>query len=280
MNDLQTPSSPLIVLQLQEEERQRTAQALMNGPGQLLANALTELEYAIPLVKQKPDSATAGLTALCDELRVGLGALQAYVAELTPPLLSEMGLGPSIKQYTTRYGERTGIRTACRGCGSSVGRYPAAIELVLFRILQEGLTNVEKHSGATMVRVSLTERATHLRLVIHDNGRGFILRPHTPSKKRQLGLIAMRDRAELLGGHVQLFSEPNSGVRVMVTIPYHGRAIDPRGQGGHRRHGNNHQTSTNTVRARSRRQAKIKTRTRERKPRRQSESAQKRNNRR
>jgi signal transduction histidine kinase len=124
-------------LQLQEEERQRLAQALMGGPGQVLANALMEVEYALPLLQKNPHAALAGLTALGQELRQGLAQLQEFVAELQPPLLEEMGLGPSISLYVDKFAERTGIRAVCLGCDHFHERYPNTIELTLFRILQE-----------------------------------------------------------------------------------------------------------------------------------------------
>lgn len=227
MNEPHTSTlDPTIFLQLQEEERQRLAHALMSGPGQILANALMEVEYSLPLLEKKPTVAVAGLHALRNELREGLAQLKNYVAELQPPLLDEMGLGPSVAQYVKNFGALTGIRSECRGCETFRERYPYTIEIALFRILQEALTNVSSHAQATHVRVELTRRATRVQMLVQDNGRGFAPRDGSSLKKRQLGLIAMRDRAELLGGQLQVFSENNQGVRVLVTIPYHGHPVE------------------------------------------------------
>ncbi len=215
-----------IFLQLQEEERQRLAHALMNGPGQIIANALMEIEYSLPLLEKNPRVAIAGLNALRDELRDGLTQLKNYVAELQPPLLDEMGLGPALASYVQQFGARTGIRAECRGCDKFRARYPLTIELALFRILQEALTNVKTHSHATHVLVKLERPTNQVQLTIQDNGRGFSPQANSLGAKRQLGLISMRDRAELLEGHVQVFSEINRGVRVVVTIPYHGHASE------------------------------------------------------
>jgi two-component system, NarL family, sensor histidine kinase DegS len=156
VNETSTTLDSSTFLQLQEEERQRLAHALMHGPCQVLANVLTEIEYSIPLLKEKPDALLAGLNALCAELRTGLIQLQDYVAELQPPLLVEMGLGPSAAHYVKKFGERTGIRAECHSCEQFTERFPATIETALFRILQEALTNVETHAQATRVRVQLT----------------------------------------------------------------------------------------------------------------------------
>ncbi|HZQ05632.1 MAG TPA: sensor histidine kinase [Anaerolineae bacterium] len=224
--------NPSTFLQLQEEERQRLAQALMTGPGQILANALMEIEYTLPLMQQNPDAAFSGLNALRNELREGLAQLQRYVAELQPPLLDEMGLGPSIQQYVQKFGESTGIAAECHGCEKFSVRYPVTIEITLFRILQEALMNVQTHSKATRVHVELTRGSDYVEMAVKDNGRGFAPRTQALPNKRQLGLIAMRDRAELLGGQMQLFSENGRGVRVVVRIPYHGHPTELPNQGG------------------------------------------------
>lgn len=224
--------NPTIFLQLQEEERQRMAHALMSGPGQILANTLMEVEYALPLLEKNPQVVHSGLKALRNELREGLAQLKDLVAELQPPLLDEMGLGTGMQQYISKFGERTGLHVECEGCAEFHARYPRTIELALFRVLQDALSNVAAHAKATHVHVKLTRSENYVRLEIQDNGRGFAPRVPRSTQKRQLGLITMRDRVELLGGQMKLFSEAGRGVRVLVTIPYHGHASDSNLQGG------------------------------------------------
>jgi two-component system sensor histidine kinase DegS len=216
--------TPFTFLQLQEEERYRLARALMSGPGQILANTLMEVESSLPLVETNARLALEGLSALRQELRDGLAELKDYVAELQPPLLAEMGLGPCITQYASRFSRRTGILTECIGCSSFRERYPGTIEVAIFRILQEALGNVERHSQASRVRVTLSWRASQLRLVVQDNGRGFAPSGVEEPRARQLGLIMMRDRAELVGGSLKIYSEAGRGVRLVVSIPYHGHS--------------------------------------------------------
>ncbi len=233
MNNAQVSTlDPTTFIQLQEEERQRLAHALMSGPGQILANTVTEFEYALPLLEKNPALAAAGLTALRNELREGLAQLKELVAELQPPLLDEMGLGASISQYLKKFGARSGIRVECRGCEDFHARYPHTIELALFRILQEAMSNVAAHAKATHVRVELTRTPNYVSLSIQDNGRGFAPHPQTGFKKRPLGLMSMRDRIELLSGQLQVFSETGNGVRVEVKIPYHGHPAEPNHAGG------------------------------------------------
>ncbi len=230
--------------QLQEEERYRLAHALMDGPGQILANALVELQHSLTLIDSEPAEASAGIRALADEIRVGLAELKVYVAELQPPLLAELGLSASLRQYTETLSERTGLDIRCHGCDRLGERLPATIEMAVFRIVQEALANVVAHSGATHVQVRLARAANRLTVEVQDNGRGFGVRePHDP-KRRKLGLAGMYDRAALVGGHLQIFSEAGKGMRVVLTVPYHGQELElVRAKGGSHENGHENQTA-------------------------------------
>ncbi len=216
-----TPLSTATFFQLQEEERYRLAHSLMDGPGQILANALVELEHSLTLMHANSPLATEGIAALCDEVRTGLAQLKSLVAELQPPLLVELGLGPSLRQYAENFSARHNITVECSGCDALRERLPNTIETAVFRIVQEALLNVLAHSGATHVRLSLARVANQLQVEIEDNGRGFTPRDLHDPKRRQLGLAGMYDRATLVGGHLQIFSEAGKGLRVVLTVPYH-----------------------------------------------------------
>ncbi len=221
LTDETTLSTPTF-FQLQEEDRYRLARALSNGPGQILANTLIELDHALTLLDADPEAARKGLSALREEVRVGLADLKAHVAELQPPLLEELGLGPSLEHYLADFGNRNKIAVECVGCNSLRERLPSTIEIAIFRIVQEALSNVLEHSGATRVRVQVERIARQVQVQVEDNGRGFNNHGTGP-RRRQLGLVAMQDRAQLIGGHLKLYSEAGKGMRVVVTVPYHGQ---------------------------------------------------------
>ncbi len=209
-----------VVVQTQEEERYRLARMLQEGPGQLLANAALEIETCLRLMDDQPDAARAGLTALLDELRQGLIRVRDLVAELSPPLLNELGLAPSLQKYAEEFTRRTDIRVVLRGWEALAERYPLTMEMAIFRVIQEALDNVREHARANQVQVELESNPDRFTVTIADNGTGFDpSRPVAPS--RRLGMVAMRDRAELLGGNLQVFSEPGHGVRVVLTAPTH-----------------------------------------------------------
>jgi signal transduction histidine kinase len=221
-----TPSENLSLsvptfFQLQEEERYRLARALMDGPGQILANTLIELENCLPLIEVDPKAAKSGISLLREEVRSGLSQLKTFVAELQPPLLAEMGLGQSLMQYVKSFGARNELKVECVGCDTMRERLPITMETAIFRIVQEALSNVLAHSGARNVVIELERQANQVRLEIRDNGRGFAPREVVGTNHRQLGLIGMYDRAKLVGGQLQIYSEARKGTRVVLNVPYH-----------------------------------------------------------
>ena len=230
---IDTPSLSIpTFFQLQEEERYRLARALMDGPGQILANTLVELENCLPLIQFDPKAATAGISALREELRSGLAQLKTFVAELQPPLLAEMGLGPCLKQYVETLGAQSEIRLECIGCDTMRERLPITMETAIFRIVQEALANVIAHSGATNAVVQIERVTSQVRLEVRDNGRGFAPKEGVGVNRRQLGLVGMYDRAKLLGGQLQIYSEVRKGTRVVLNVPYHSHEEELEALGG------------------------------------------------
>lgn len=217
--------SKAVVVQTQEEERYRLARALQNGPGQLLANAALEIETSVRLLEEQPEAAREGLTALVAELRQGLADLRDLIAELQPPLLSEFGLAYGLQRYTASFRKKTDIAVSLNGWEALVERLPSTMEMAIFRIIQEALENVRTHARATHVDINLHCTAEQMVVTIGDNGRGFASGNGPLPSGRRLGLVAMSDRAELLGGQLQVFSEPGRGVRVVLTVPLHGHSI-------------------------------------------------------
>jgi signal transduction histidine kinase len=101
-------------------------------------------------------------------------------------------------------------------------RLPADVELALFRIAQEAVHNVERHSEASHVKISLEYRPQKTRLVIADDGKGFVspLPPDDLANERKLGLIGMQERARIVGGKLAIRSVPCEGTKIVVEVPY------------------------------------------------------------
>ncbi len=207
-----------LAVQTQEEERARLARLLHDHPAQLLANAVLEIESCLELMDTQPALARTGLEALHQELNAGLAELRTLIAELQPPLLSEMGLWISLDKYLTTFAKQTGIHVERIGWADVTERFPTTMETAIFRIVQEALDNVREHARATRVELRYARNAEQLALTIADNGQGFD-RTRGIVPGRRLGFVVMRDRAELLGGTLQVFSEPGKGVRVILNAP-------------------------------------------------------------
>jgi signal transduction histidine kinase len=140
---------------------------------------------------------------------------------LHPPLLDEAGIPSAIRWFTEGFASRSGIKVQCE-IGPNMGRSPREFELVLFRVLQESLTNVHRHSGASSATVRLQRNAEQIQLEIRDNGRGIAqerLRALDASEpKVGVGITGMRERVHQLGGHLELLSNA-SGTTVSVMLP-------------------------------------------------------------
>lgn len=207
-----------VAVQTMEEERYRLARWLQESPANLLANAALEVETCLRLMDDEPQAARRGLTALSRELREGLGTMRDFIAELQPPLLIELGLAPSLRKFTDDFTRHTGVTVTLAGWDTLTERLPSTVETAVFRIIQEALENVREHSHANRVELRLQLTADRLEITINDDGKGFdTTRGIQPG--RRLGLAAMRDRAESLGGSLQIFSKPGRGVRVLLTAP-------------------------------------------------------------
>ncbi len=224
-------STRALLIQAQEEEHYRMARRLQNGPAQLLANAALEVETCLRLMDTQPHTARQGLTALGQELQQGLSDLRGIIAELQPPLLNELGLVASLNKHAKRLARQTRLDIQLSGWDALAERLPAIMEAAIFRIVQEALDNVREHARASRVRVQLERAAEQVIVTISDNGQGFD-NSSGAAPGRRLGLIAMRDRAELLKGNLQIFTEPGKGVRVVLTVPLRTPPLSH--YGGHR----------------------------------------------
>jgi two-component system sensor histidine kinase DegS len=207
-----------IVVQTQEEERYRLARMLQAGPAQLLANATFEIETCLRLIDTQPQTAREGLDSLLRELQQGLEDLRDVIAGLQPPLLEELGLVAGLHKYVTKFSAQTGIPVDLIGWEKLTERLPTTVELSIFRIVQEALENIRHHSQASHAQVEFAFQNGNLNVVIADNGKGFA--PQMLAPGRRWGLVMMQDRAELLEGNLQIFSEPGRGVQVVLTAPF------------------------------------------------------------
>ncbi len=195
------------VLSVQEEERARVARDLHDGLGQIL----TALRLQIDLVaasRARGDTLEQAV-ALVKE---ALAETRRAVADLMPPDLDRLGLEGALGTLVEGFESRTGVSAALRVEGEP-GSVPLGAARVVYRIVQEALTNVARHADASEVGVSLEIRSGSLILEVWDDGRGF----DGPGRGR--GLPGIRERARFVGGRAVIESRPGEGTTVSVTIP-------------------------------------------------------------
>jgi PAS domain S-box-containing protein len=208
------------ILQLQDEERRRIARDLHDITGQeLAAIALSLGQLARMQDKDHPErkQLVADAVGMVKKVEEEIRTL-SYV--LHPPLLDELGLGSALSWYTEGFERRTGIRVQLK-IPQNVRRLPPDEETALFRVVQEALTNVMRHSGAKKVWIEVAERASALSITVRDAGKGMPLpKPGSPQRKARLGvgILGMRERLRQLGGGLEIQSGP-WGTKVLAYAP-------------------------------------------------------------
>lgn len=204
--------------EVEESERKRLATDLHDRIGQNLTTLGIHIHYA----RERLSAECAGTVAprlddslaLVDELSE---TIRDVMTELRPPLLDDYGLRAALKWYVETYTKRTGVHA--RLSGALAGRLPISVETILFRMTQELMTNVVKHARAAKVYVRLEEEGEAVRLIVVDDGIGFDVGGLGPPRGRSgWGLVTLRERAEALGGHIELESTPGVGTRAVVTV--------------------------------------------------------------
>ena len=211
--DLERLSARLVGAQ--EEERRNLARELHDEVGQ----ALTALKMDIGIAL-RGDIEARGKEALHEARELAettLRGVRDLSQLLHPSMLDDFGLPATITAYLRSFSQRTGIRAQL--AETIDDRLPPRVEVCVYRIVQEALSNVAQHSGATACTVSLSAGVDQLQLVIDDNGKGFA--PAAQPAARGLGLIGMRERAQSLGGTFAITNRPGGGTRISVNLPAH-----------------------------------------------------------
>jgi signal transduction histidine kinase len=206
-----------LLLQVQEEERRRIAHELHDEPLQLLAHlarSLDRLATAPPV----PPIITDGLGEARSQALDIAGRLRAVVAGLRPPALEHLGLAVALRGFLADVAETSTVCMDMQVTGEEK-RLPPEVELNVFRIAQEAVNNVIRHASARKLMLALAFDAAGLRLRVADDGCGFDpVTENRLSPSRGLGMLGMRERAEIAGGRLKIRSAPGKGTVVEATF--------------------------------------------------------------
>ncbi|MBI4271519.1 MAG: PAS domain S-box protein [Candidatus Rokubacteria bacterium] len=201
-----------------EDEAKRIAHALHDEAGQLLASVhivLGEIARDLPPhASRRLEDVTGLLTKIEEQLR-------HLSHELRPTILDDLGLRPALEFLADGVSRRTGLLISVEGFKGK--RLPAPIETVVYRVVQEALTNASKHAQATRVAIRLAREGRFLRCAIRDDGAGFDV-PAVLARQgtRGLGLVGIQERLSAVGGTLDIDSTPGSGAELIVSVPVEG----------------------------------------------------------
>jgi PAS domain S-box-containing protein len=212
------------LLRSQDEERRRIARELHDSTGQnlvALATMVSQVRGAIPPVNRKLRGLLSECKALAERCMREVRTL-SYV--LHPPVLEQAGLGDAIRDYVDGFAKRSGIHVELE-LSPRLGRMARDVEIALFRVVQESLTNIQRHSGSQQAKIRI-HRNSNLMLEISDRGHGTSVgrqcEEAQPHFVLGVGIPSMQERVKLIGGRLHLDSS-SRGTTVRVTIPLEGK---------------------------------------------------------
>jgi signal transduction histidine kinase len=206
------------VLEAREEEKTLLARELHDELGQLLTAMKMNLAWVrerLPPGNPELGARAAQMDAVLDRT---VASVRRISADLRPLMLDDLGLPDAIAWLAEEFSKNTGI--ACHLSAPPEGtldNVDGKVAITLYRVLQESLTNVARHSGARASRVSIAESGAMLQLEVEDDGRGIV--EADLAGKRSLGLKGLRERVRYIGGEVEIGPAPRGGTRVRVRVP-------------------------------------------------------------
>ncbi len=204
------------VLMAQEDERARVSRDLHDELGQLLTASRLELGFFRKRAVGLTDEAKGALSNVVELVEKSADELRRICKGLRPPLLDDLGLEPAARLLVSDFEDRTGIRIDFEVAFEDAQTVlPKEVSLCTYRILQESLNNVSRHSGATNVHITLQRVPSELRLYVRDDGSGF----DTNEQGQGCGIAGMRERAGLVSGHLEIRSTRSQGTHVALRVP-------------------------------------------------------------
>jgi two-component system sensor histidine kinase UhpB len=200
------------VLAAQEAERLRIAQELHDQVGQELTAVLLLLSR---VQSRAPEELRASVLAARDAVRSSLEDVRRIAIELRPEALDDLGLESALAVLCDRFAERSGLEISCRVRSDALPSLSREVELVIYRVAQEALTNVARHSGDDAAELTLERGDGSVVLAVRDSGRGL-----DPTQSDGSGIRGMRERAGLVGATVEVRNrDPGPGAEAVLRVP-------------------------------------------------------------
>ncbi|MCL6106517.1 MAG: sensor histidine kinase [Actinobacteria bacterium] len=208
------------VIKAQEEERRRIARELHDETSQSLTGLIIGIKMLEETAPASQPDLRERLFSIKDLAHQTLNEVHTMAVRLRPSILDDLGLPAALRSYAKEFSENIGIPVEVQ-LMALTERLTPELETVLYRVVQEALTNVARHSGATRCRVTLRRKENHVQGMIEDNGKGFDAAAAMASEDRGrgLGLHGMKERIELVGGSLEFDSRPGEGTSIFLEAP-------------------------------------------------------------
>jgi two-component system sensor histidine kinase DegS len=207
------------IIQAQENERLRVSRQLHDGPAQAMSNLVLRAEICERWMEADMSRAKAEITGLKSMVNDTLQETRRFIFDLRPMILDDLGLLPTLRRYIKDYQEKNKIEVNLVNSGVE-RRLHNHVEVAVFRIIQEALSNVANHANAAHVNIALDLGDQAVTLSVEDDGNGFdINKLAGEGQQKSLGIHSMGQRTEMLNGRLEIASTPNRGTRVAAYIP-------------------------------------------------------------
>ncbi len=211
------------VIKAQEEERSRVAREIHDGPAQIMTNIVLKAEICEKFIDINKDRAKQELRELKKIVRESLKDVRRIIYDLRPMSLEDLGLMPTLKKYIDKFSSDNSIEVSLQQHGETRFIEDKNLLLTIFRVVQEALNNIRKHSGAKTASVIVEFAPKAVAVKITDNGKGFdtsLIKVEKDDRNGGFGLVSMNERIELLNGTMLVTSQPGKGTVVYATLPY------------------------------------------------------------
>lgn len=199
-----------------ERERTALARELHDEFGSVFTALSLNCTHVLRTLPPENTAAHERLSEMNELIEQALNSMERLITDLRPQVLDDLGLRPAIESEVRAFGKRTGIACTIRTPEEEVALAPERAA-ALFRIVQESLTNVARYAGASCVQVVLRRIDANLSLEVRDDGRG--IEPDKIADPNSYGILGMRERMQLFGGHFEIEGSPGRGTRVHATLP-------------------------------------------------------------
>jgi two-component system sensor histidine kinase DegS len=206
------------IIQTQEDERLRVSRQIHDGPAQTMTNLVLRAEICERLLDMDTTRAKTELSGLKAMVNTTLQDTRRFIFDLRPMILDDLGLEPTLRRYVQQFTDKYKIDVGVIINGLS-GRLPNQLEVAIFRIVQEALTNVAEHAHANHAQVSIEFSGDEITVTVEDDGAGFNVEDPKLNEPKYQGLSTMRQRVEIFGGQISIDSTPGRGTRMSTTLP-------------------------------------------------------------